>query len=187
MTSKDVSDEQLGQLARRQHDLFRRVREGSVPIEEALDGIQSIATRGLDKPWKNVHVPKMSARELIEHAKIELGIKRIDPALLDWDFMQDEGGETFHALPIHPWCHVYVGDPVLGDPAGNVAAFLAWLVQQKPTYNAITVPPAGADHSIYYLNDLASEEVRPALLLCKRGKTPPYTTLSELRFHKLEK
>ncbi len=42
MTKNVVSDEQLGILARRQHDLFRRVREGSVDVDAALDGLQAI-------------------------------------------------------------------------------------------------------------------------------------------------
>jgi hypothetical protein len=46
MTSRDVSDEQLGQLARRYHDLFRRVREGSVPIDVALKGLQALIEGG---------------------------------------------------------------------------------------------------------------------------------------------
>ncbi len=32
MTSYDVTDEQLGQLARRQHDLFRRVRPAHLQV-----------------------------------------------------------------------------------------------------------------------------------------------------------
>ena len=42
MTSHDVTDEQLGQLARRQNDLFRRVREGTLQIDVVLSGLQKI-------------------------------------------------------------------------------------------------------------------------------------------------
>lgn len=43
MTRKNlVTDEQLGQLARRQHDLFRRVREGTLPIDRVLDAFQQL-------------------------------------------------------------------------------------------------------------------------------------------------
>ncbi len=37
-----VADEQLGQLARRQNDLFRRVREGTLPVEQVLRGLQNL-------------------------------------------------------------------------------------------------------------------------------------------------
>lgn len=37
-----VSDEQLGQLARKQNDLFRRVREGTLSVEQVLANIQQI-------------------------------------------------------------------------------------------------------------------------------------------------
>lgn len=42
MTTRVVTDEQLGQLARKQHDLFRRVREGSIPVEAANRGLQAL-------------------------------------------------------------------------------------------------------------------------------------------------
>lgn len=43
MTRKPlVSDEQLGQLARKQNDLFRRVREGTLPVDQVLGGVQQI-------------------------------------------------------------------------------------------------------------------------------------------------
>lgn len=42
MTTHVVADEQLGQLARKQNDLFRRVREGSLPTGQVLDGLQRL-------------------------------------------------------------------------------------------------------------------------------------------------
>lgn len=42
MTTNVVSDERLGILARRQYDLFRRVREGTLPVERVLVGLQSM-------------------------------------------------------------------------------------------------------------------------------------------------
>jgi len=42
MTTHVVSDEQLGILARRQNDLFRRVREGTLSVEQVLGGLQSL-------------------------------------------------------------------------------------------------------------------------------------------------
>lgn len=46
MTSRDVTDEQLGQLSRKQHDLFRRVREGTLPIDDVLKGLQTLIEGG---------------------------------------------------------------------------------------------------------------------------------------------
>ncbi len=42
MTTSVVTDEQLGQLARRQHDLFRRVREGTLPVARIIEGLQCL-------------------------------------------------------------------------------------------------------------------------------------------------
>lgn len=42
MTTHVVTDEQLGIYARREHDLFRRIREGTLPVERVLDGLQSM-------------------------------------------------------------------------------------------------------------------------------------------------
>ena len=48
MTTKVVTDEQLGILARRQNDLFRRVREGTLPVERVLGGLQSLIEGAFD-------------------------------------------------------------------------------------------------------------------------------------------
>lgn len=42
MTASAVSDETLGTYARREHELFRRVRNGTLPAEKALDGLQLV-------------------------------------------------------------------------------------------------------------------------------------------------
>ncbi len=42
MTTIVVTDEQLGQYARREHDLFRRLREGTLQITQVLDGLQCL-------------------------------------------------------------------------------------------------------------------------------------------------
>ena len=42
MTEKTVTDDELGQLARRQNDLFRRVREGTLPVARVLGALQGI-------------------------------------------------------------------------------------------------------------------------------------------------
>ena len=42
MTAFVVNDEQLGIVARRQHDLFRRVRDGSLPAQHVLVGLQRL-------------------------------------------------------------------------------------------------------------------------------------------------
>lgn len=42
MTVRTVDDEQLGRLARKQGDLFRRVREGTLPPAAVLGGLQDL-------------------------------------------------------------------------------------------------------------------------------------------------
>lgn len=42
MTTQVVADEKLGAFARRQNDLFRRVREGSIPFDQAFAGLQDL-------------------------------------------------------------------------------------------------------------------------------------------------
>lgn len=42
MAEKSATDEQLGRLARRQNEVFRRVREGSLPADFALSELQRI-------------------------------------------------------------------------------------------------------------------------------------------------
>ncbi len=69
MTSKNVSDEQLGKLARRQQELFRRVREGTVPVDAALKGLQSL-----------IEEPKNSVPE---SSKPENGIEKPDSKLFE--------------------------------------------------------------------------------------------------------
>ncbi len=48
MTTKFVTDEQLGALARRQHDLFRRVRDGSLSVELVMSSLQGIIEGNFD-------------------------------------------------------------------------------------------------------------------------------------------
>ena len=48
MTTNVVTDEQLGILARRQNDLFRRVREGTLPVDLVLKGIQDLIEGNFD-------------------------------------------------------------------------------------------------------------------------------------------
>lgn len=50
MTTRNVvTDEQLGALARRQNDLFRRVREGTLPAEPVLRGLQGLIEGKFDR------------------------------------------------------------------------------------------------------------------------------------------
>jgi len=42
MTERTVTDEQIGQLYRRQNELYRRVREGSLDFEEVMASLQDI-------------------------------------------------------------------------------------------------------------------------------------------------
>jgi hypothetical protein len=48
MTTNVVADEQLGAFARRQNDLFRRVRDGSLPIERVMHALQQIIEGNFD-------------------------------------------------------------------------------------------------------------------------------------------
>ncbi len=48
MTTPVVSDEQLGQLGRKYNDLFRRVREGTLPIERVLGSLQDLIEGNFD-------------------------------------------------------------------------------------------------------------------------------------------
>lgn len=48
MTTHVVADAQLGTFARRQNDLFRRVREGTLPIDRVMAGLQSIIEGNFD-------------------------------------------------------------------------------------------------------------------------------------------
>jgi hypothetical protein len=58
MTTKFVTDEQLGILARRQNDLFRRVREGTLPVESVLTKLQALIEGDFDA------VPNPSGRNI---------------------------------------------------------------------------------------------------------------------------
>jgi len=55
MTTRVVTDEQLGLYARREHDLFRRIREGALPVERVLDGLQSLIEGNFDAAPKILH------------------------------------------------------------------------------------------------------------------------------------
>lgn len=48
MTTNVVADEQLGALARRQNDLFRRVRDGSLPFDLVMKSLQQIIEGNFD-------------------------------------------------------------------------------------------------------------------------------------------
>ena len=39
---RKVTDAQLGELARAQHEVFNRVQDGSLPVEKALAGLRSL-------------------------------------------------------------------------------------------------------------------------------------------------
>ena len=57
MTKKHiVTDEQLGNFARRQNDLFERVKKGSVPIGYAMDGVQLISEKKLELPKSTIKI-----------------------------------------------------------------------------------------------------------------------------------
>lgn len=87
MTSKDVSDEQLGRLARRQQDLFRRVREGSIPIDTALKGLQNLieepsVAKTSPKPEEGVEKPESRLFSAIKRG-FTAKVKYKDPSIKD--------------------------------------------------------------------------------------------------------
>ena len=75
MTNQIVTDEQLGGISRRMHDLFERVRTGGVDFDEAMSGLQQLADTssqtevgrwqkfyekvfGEEVDFSNVHIPE---------------------------------------------------------------------------------------------------------------------------------
>jgi hypothetical protein len=74
MTDHSVTDQQLGVLARRQHDLFRRVREGSLPITKVLAGLQGLIEGRFDTTPSGGLIdcdatPYIPKGEIVEHQK----------------------------------------------------------------------------------------------------------------------
>lgn len=45
MTERPVADDVLGRFARQQHDLFERVRKGSLDPEEVMRAVQAVIDR----------------------------------------------------------------------------------------------------------------------------------------------
>lgn len=96
MTTKSVvSDEQLGILARRQHDLFRRVREGTLPIGRVLDGLQCL----IEGQQIGSHVIDCDAAPFVPNGWILVshkkgGVLEFDPSkiLLHQEPKQKNGG-----------------------------------------------------------------------------------------------
>ncbi|MFA6604181.1 MAG: hypothetical protein WCT10_05115 [Patescibacteria group bacterium] len=69
MTTKNVvTDQQLGILARRQNDLFRRVREGTLPVDRVLTGMQDLIEGKFDTaPASTCHLIDCDARPLTKY------------------------------------------------------------------------------------------------------------------------
>lgn len=99
MTIHVVTDEQLGQLARRQNELFQRVRKGAVPIRPVLDGLQPLiegrfvvqpAVQPPDYPvWKTIISGGVTGEDLL----VEL--KARDVIVSEWaEDMMDQAAFT---------------------------------------------------------------------------------------------
>ena len=74
--AKIVSDEVLGHVARRQNELFRRIREGTIPAYWAIDRLQEIIERRaepLSTPSVQVEVGAYSNAQLLISALKEAG------------------------------------------------------------------------------------------------------------------
>ncbi len=96
-----VTDEQLGVLARRQADLFRRVREGTLPLPRVLDALQGTLEGNFDAAPKPsgrfmdcAAMPLIPAGWMIAHHR-KGGQIEFDPArvVLYLDPRQQGGGQ----------------------------------------------------------------------------------------------
>jgi hypothetical protein len=147
MTSRDVSDEQLGQLARRQYDLFRRVREGSIPVETALFQVQEILEREGRK--KNTIMSEMLMRFTVpEVSYTELLVLGdfggdLDQRYLRKDLFRDERGKVFKPVIWEPGRKVTTEEVREHfrevNAVGNTIAFITWVMRNIPQGHYSTV------------------------------------------------
>lgn len=84
MTTHVVSDEQLGHVARRQHELFRRVRDGSTSIDSVLTGLQKLIEGG-----NEVRVPKSPTSETVYTLRVNYSLRPTDDFREDFLYISD--------------------------------------------------------------------------------------------------
>jgi hypothetical protein len=144
MTKQIVTDEQLGQLSRKQNDLFRRVREGTLPVAGVLAALQRI----IEGQTQVVTVPDKSVNGLVDTAEREIGLTYLNSALRSNAFIIDERGKTYEVATWKPGRHVSSEDVRKHfrdlDPSnpylGNTAAFVAWVTEKQPMGWHVSIP-----------------------------------------------
>ena len=146
MTARTVTDEQLGQLGRRYHDLFRRVREGTVSIESALAGLQRVIETSINV----VTIPfRATAAGLIEHANKEIDLTYLNSDLATWNFIQSEAGKRYEVMTKSFGRSVSTQEVrdffKTQGFGGNTAAFVAWVTEHKPKGNHASIPEKDND------------------------------------------
>src|SRR3989338_7328014 len=132
MTACAVTDEQLGQLGRRYHGLFRCVRKGTVSIESALAGLQRV----IETSIKFITVPNLSADDIVATAKREIDLTFLNPDLATWNIVHDEGGKRYEVMT-HSFGRGVSTQEVRSffkaqGFDGNTAAFVTWVTVHKP-------------------------------------------------------
>lgn len=146
MTKQVVTDEQLGKLSRKQNDLFRRVREGTLSVAEVLAALQRI----IEGQTQTVTVPKVSDEELIAAAESDIKLTYLNPAYRSEGnkIIQGEGGKTYEVATWKPGRNVssaevrkHFRDLDLANPyLGNPAAFVAWITEKQPEGWHVSIP-----------------------------------------------
>lgn len=146
MTKQVVTDEQLGKLSRKQNDLFRRVREGTLPVADVLAALQRI----IEGQTQTVTVPNVSDEELIAAAESDIKLTYLNPAYRSEDnkIIQGEGGKTYEVATWRPGRNASSAEARKHfrdlDPAnpylGNPAAFVAWITEKQPEGWHVSIP-----------------------------------------------
>lgn len=102
-------------------------------------------------PAGKLTVPVVSTADLVERVKVTLKATRVDPRYADWRFCEDlqsgVGGD-FEFLTYRPTEDLSAEDirqhfRVLGF-YGHPAAFMAWLIEQKPQGYRASFPEDGS-------------------------------------------
>jgi hypothetical protein len=181
--TKNVTDEQLGILARLEHEIFRRVREGTLPVEQVLAGLQRLiegdfggspyrgGPSGGEKP-DLITVPSLSAAEIVAEAKRKLKLTYLNEEdYASYDFVRDEAGETFEVLVWKPGRYVTTEEmrkhfaELKAD--GNPVAFIAWITKHDPRGYHASIP---SDDSRLYCNPKSDELYAPGFYNDRHGR-----------------
>jgi|GEM_PF-7100011 len=121
-----ITNEELGCLARVQHDLFRMVCEGALDAKQALLGLRHVINGRL------VWVPDISAAELVAMVQEHVGLTHCDPNYAKYSFLQDARGKGYEVCVWRP--HMAVETTTVREHFrtrgfdGNPAAFLTWVM-----------------------------------------------------------